>query len=242
MAIKSLPLAIAGCRALLAPFVRQVTGLERIPLRGPLLVAANHGSLLDGILLASRLSWARYGAVHMIAYEEPFRHWLFGWVLRSGRCIPFARGSRESRIGMMRTALGHLARGEVVGIFPEGHLNLRGERLGKARPGAALLALESGAPVLPVGIRGSRDVLPPGSRRIRWQRAIRIEAGEPMRFGDLRARYHGRTAAERAAVVREVSGRIMAAIADLSGLAPPRRNRGNAHGERDASLGCQGGE
>jgi len=156
MAPKSLPLAVACTRVALAPFVHGDEG----PLPdGPAIIAPNHSSFLDGPIIASRYAWRVGRPLGFILYDEPFRNPLFGWFLRSSRCLPFRRGNRESQTTVLHAALARLREGHAVGCFPEAHIN-QGQRLGTFRPGAALLALESGAPIVPAGIVGSDETIP----------------------------------------------------------------------------------
>lgn len=216
MAPKSLFFANVIAKEITDLFVQKIDAAT-LPPRGPAILVANHSSLLDGVILVSQLSILRIQPVHWIAYEEPFRHWLWGWFLRSSRCIPFHRGEGPSRERMMRLALGYLAMGEFVGIFPEGHIN-DGKNLRRPRQGAALLALESGVPVVPIGIRFSWETLPLGVRWPRWGRRIEVCCGSPLSFSDEHLRYHRSSAAERHHLIADVLGRIMDAIAALSGL------------------------
>jgi 1-acyl-sn-glycerol-3-phosphate acyltransferase len=97
----------------------------------------------------------------------------------------------------------------ALGIFPEGTRSPDGS-LYKFRTGVARLALRSGAPVIPVGIVGTREVLAPDERR--WHRAqVSVSFGAPLYFGD-------RAGEERSArVLREVTDTIRVAIQELSG-------------------------
>jgi len=214
MAAKSFSLAVSIARLALAPFFRGCEGVEHLCYSDRCLVAANHTSILDGVILVTAWAWLRLRPLHMIAYEEPFRHWLWGWFLRSSRCIPFRRGDVASASEMMRAALGYLEMGEAVGIFPEGHIN-RGIRLRKPRPGVALLALASGAPVLPAAMLGAREVLPLGQRRPALRRVIKVRFGAPLYFAEESAEYLRLPLVERARLVQGVLTRIMEAIGNL---------------------------
>ena len=219
MARKSLPLAVTIPRVVLRPFVRCIRGREHLP-DGAYILAANHSSLLDGVVLGSETAWAQYRPVHMVSVAGPFRHPLWGWFLKSARCIPLQKASREGSEAMLRQALRFLAMGEGVGILPEGHIG-SARRLRRLRPGVALLALESGAPVVPTGIRGSAEVLPLGRRRPRLGRRIEVEYGAPLRFPAACARYHGAPRAERIRLVDAVVEQVGRAMADLCGKEPP---------------------
>jgi 1-acyl-sn-glycerol-3-phosphate acyltransferase len=102
-----------------------------------------------------------------------------------------------------------LRSGKALGIFPEGTRSPDG-RLYKFRTGVARLALRSGAPVVPVGIAGTRAVQQPGDWR--WHRApVAIRFGAPLHFGE-------RAAEERSArVLREITDTIRIAVEELSG-------------------------
>lgn len=209
---------IVGTAAL--PFYEGMTGGANLP-KGACVVAANHSSFLDGPLLAWAYCQARLKPLHMIAYEEPFHHWLMGYVLRSGGSIPFRRGDRSSQTAMLTTALGWLAAGEAVGLFPEGHINQK-ERLNRPRPGAALLALESGAPVVPAAIFGSAAMLPIGKNIPRLGKPrIRIAFGRPIPFLEKERLYHSLPGDERRMLIKNLGFRIIRAIGIMTGRETP---------------------
>lgn len=141
----------------------EVGGREHVPPDGPLLVIANHLSWLDPPLVGTVLP----RKVHFMAKHELFRKPLAAWVLRRLGAFPVRRGQPDR--WALRHALDLLDRGAVVGLFPEGTRS-RG-RLGPFEPGAALLAIKSGAPVLPVAIAGPYR---PGRR-------VRVRIGVPFR-------------------------------------------------------------
>ena len=215
MAWKSLYLAAGILSTAAFPFYAGSSGAGNLP-DGPCVVAANHSSFLDGPLLALAYARAKLRPLHMIAYEEPFRNWLMGWVLRSGGAIPFRRGDRTSQGRMLTAALGWLAAGEAVGIFPEGHINQK-PVLGRPRPGAALLALEAGLPVVPAAIIGSDQSLPLGKFMPRPNRGIRIVFGHPVHLFPKELAYASLPRDERAAMIGNLGFRVMTAIGALTG-------------------------
>lgn len=215
MAWKSFYLAAGITGTVATPFYEGLEGGGNLP-DGPGIVVANHSSFLDGPLLAYAYCQARLRPLHMIAYEEPFDHWLMGWILRSGGCIPFKRNDRASQGKMMTTALGWLAGGEAVGIFPEGHVNHR-PALNRARSGAALLALESGALLIPTAILGTGAIMPRGSKRPRLAPRARIVFGRAIPLLDKERRYRDLPRGERAVLVKNLGYRIMRAIGQLTG-------------------------
>ncbi|HEY8394152.1 MAG TPA: lysophospholipid acyltransferase family protein [Thermaerobacter sp.] len=164
-----------------------VRGLEHVPKGGPLLVVANHFSWLDPPLVGTVLP----RKVHFMAKQELFRYPLFGWLLKRVGAFPVRRGHPDRQA--LRHSLDLLRRGEVVGLFPEGTRN-RGS-LGPFEPGAGLLAVKSGAPVLPVAIDGP----------YRIGRQVRVRIGPPLRWDQ--------TDGERS--IEAVTDRMREAIAAL---------------------------
>lgn len=128
-----------------------------------------------------------------MAKEELFQIPLFGWLLKGLGAFPVRRGTPDRRA--FKRALAVLAAGNVLGIFPEGTRSKTGE-LGPAEEGAAVLALRSGAPVVPAGISGT---LGPGP--------IRVIFGPPVETSDLDPK-------DRASI-RILSERAMTSIANL---------------------------
>ncbi|MCR4399974.1 MAG: lysophospholipid acyltransferase family protein [Syntrophomonadaceae bacterium] len=151
----------------------RVEGEEHIPRTGPVILAANHLSNWDPILVGAACS----RPVHFMAKEEMFRSRWLAWLLTRIHAFPVRRGSADRRA--LRTALDRLAQGEVLGIFPEGTRSKTGE-LARPQPGIAMLALRSGAPVVPVACIGSDRVLPLG-----WKRPLLVRVGEPICYEEL---------------------------------------------------------
>src|SRR5436309_15824812 len=189
-------------KALARWFDLQIDGLENLPSSGPYLLAANHHNYLDGIVLG-------------VATPEPISFLVMPRVWRATPLHPlFHRhvGSIPINLeppdpGALRRALGALAGGRVVGIFPEGPFSVRG-RLERGLPGVALLALRSGAPVIPAGITGTYEALAERWGHIPRRSALRVRFGPPRRF--LPDGAHGRRTARQS-----VTQRIMDDIATL---------------------------
>lgn len=219
MAWKSLYLGAGILSTAALPFFKGVENAHALP-DGPCIIAANHTSFLDGPLLALAYCRTKLKPLHMIAYDEPFHNWLFGWFLRSGGCIPFKRGNRRSQAEMLQKALSWLKAGEAVGIFPEGHINQK-PRLNRARPGAALLALETGLPIVPAAIFGSAEMLPLGSRIPRPGHRVRIAFGRPLPLLDKERLYARLPKNERATLVKNLGYRIVRTIGLMMGREAP---------------------
>jgi len=155
-----------------------VEGLENVPRSGPVLVVANHCSNFDPPFLGWAVGHRTGRILHFMAKEE-MRTWpVVGFLARNAGVFFVRRG--EGDRGAQRLALQLLEDGALVGIFPEGTRSLDG-RLSEGRAGAALLAMRTGVPVLPVGIAGTHRIFP---GRSRWPHRSRvtIRVGEPFQL------------------------------------------------------------
>lgn len=145
--------------------------LARVPLHGPLIVAANHINFLDAPVLFSRAHPRRVtGFVKAETWQNP----ALGFLFDTWKTIPLARG--EADVGAFRAGLAALKDGAILAVAPEGTRSGHG-RLQAGRPGVVLLALHSGAPILPVVHYGS-ERFHDNVRRLR-RTDFRIVVGQP---------------------------------------------------------------
>lgn len=151
----------------------RLEGVEHVPRSGAFLVVANHCSQLDPPLLGWATGYQVGRVVHFMAKEE-MRHWpVVGWLAdRAG--VFFVRRGEGDRPAQRR-ALELLAAGRPVGIFPEGTRSRVGRMRG-IKPGAALLAIRAGVPILPVGIAGTHRLFASGRLPRRSKVTFRIGA------------------------------------------------------------------
>jgi glycerol-3-phosphate dehydrogenase (NAD(P)+) len=124
-------------------------GREHVPAEGGVILAANHKSFLDPFVVACCIR----RPVYFVAKRELFDKRWQGWLLNALGAFPIRRG--ESDEESMATAKEIVRRGDAVVIFPEGTRIRKPDELGKAKRGVGRLALETGAPVLPVAVTGT---------------------------------------------------------------------------------------
>ncbi|MCB8932984.1 MAG: 1-acyl-sn-glycerol-3-phosphate acyltransferase [Fimbriimonadaceae bacterium] len=154
----------------------RVRGKYRVPRKGPVLVLVNHTADIDPV--AVQLACTR--PIHFMAKSELFSMPALGPFLKLFKAFPVKRGEPDR--GALKLAVEYLKAGEVVCVFPEGQLSENGE-LQELKPGVALIVRMSGAPVICLGVTGTRRLLPYGATIPRPAfRAVHAEWGEPHTF------------------------------------------------------------
>jgi 1-acyl-sn-glycerol-3-phosphate acyltransferase len=205
---RTLELTVAP--ALRLAYRPRVTGLANVPRTGPVIIAANHVSFADEIFtpLAARRQVIYFAKAEY--FNSPgLRGRAMGAFFRGLGQVPVERGDTRSAAASIDVGVDVLLAGQALGIYPEGTRSPDGQ-LYKFRTGVARLAIRSAAPVVPVGLVGTRDVQPPGDKR--WHRApVEVHFGTPLDFS-------GREADERSARrLRGIAEEIRKAIQALSG-------------------------
>jgi 1-acyl-sn-glycerol-3-phosphate acyltransferase len=208
------PVVYRIVRLLFVPFFRiyfrlERHGMEHIPASGPLLLASNHRSFLDPFVLGTMTKRPLY----YVAKKELFRRPIVAWWLNALGAFPVDRGASDQE--MLETARQILARGDAVLIFPEG-TRIRPGGLGIPKRGIGRLALETGAPVVPLAVHGTDDIRK--GWRIRPHR-VKVRAGRPLTFP--RVEQPSRQLAQ--AVTDRIWPCIQLQWEWLGGLAPLRR-------------------
>ncbi|WP_030158250.1 lysophospholipid acyltransferase family protein [Streptomyces sp. NRRL S-244] len=200
---------------LLGPLLRllfrpRIEGMENIPAEGAAIIAGNHLSFSDHFLMPAILK----RRITFLAKAEYFtgpgvKGRLTAFFFRSAGQIPVDRSGKDAGQAALREGLGVLAKGELLGIYPEGTRSHDG-RLYKGKVGVAAMALGAGVPVVPCAMVGTFEIQPPG-QKIPNIRRVTIRFGKPLEF----SRYAGMEG-ERA-VLRAVTDEIMYAVLGLSG-------------------------
>jgi 1-acyl-sn-glycerol-3-phosphate acyltransferase len=153
-------------------FSLERNGRKNIPKKGPVILASNHRSFLDPFVIGCCLRRPVYFVAKKELFEKPWQ----GWILNRLGAFPVKRG--ESDEESMATARGVLERGGALVIFPEGTRHRHGP-LGRPKRGVGRLALETGAPVVPIAIMGSDRARRGWKIRPVW---VRARCGRPLRF------------------------------------------------------------
>lgn len=186
-----------------------VVGLENVPTDGPFIVAPNHLSFFDSVIVQALMP----RPVAFFAKAEYFTtEGVKGRVMKSFfesvGSIPVERGEQAASVQALKTLLNILEAGKGIGIYPEGTRSRDGI-LYRGRTGVGWLALTTGAPVVPVGIIGTEKLQPAGEKGFKPHH-FTMKVGEPLYF-DKTGPDHSLPAR------RQVTDSIMDAIAELSG-------------------------
>jgi 1-acyl-sn-glycerol-3-phosphate acyltransferase len=158
--------ALSGL-TLCATYRLSCEGAENLPTSGAAIIAANHKSNLDPFFVGHAFP----RPVRYFAKSELFRNSALRWAVTELGAIPVRRG--QSNREALDAALAALAAGDALIIYPEGH-RMRDDDVHEFLPGVGMLALRSGAPVIPVGLKGSGEIVRDGRPGLP---VVRVKAG-----------------------------------------------------------------
>ena len=187
-----------------------VEGREQIPADGPLVVASNHLSFIDSIIIPLVVP----RKVVFLAKAEYWEGrspaaWPRRLFFKAFEAVPVQREQQQDAQASLDLARGVLERGDAFGIYPEGTRSRDG-RLSRGRTGVGWLAVAAGAKVVPLGLVGTDKIQPVGARMPRVHRGLTIRFGEPVDPADYAGLPPGRAR-------REITDAVMDRIAALSG-------------------------
>jgi len=195
-------------RAMFAVYFRwSVFNPERVPQKGPVILASNHASFLDPPLVGSGF----HRDINYLARESLFRFPGIGALLRSWNSVPVDRDAGGAR--GLKTILDRLLGGAGIILFPEG-TRTRDGKLQPAHSGIGLIVAKSDAPVVPVRVFGTFEAYGRDKKIPRPKKVI-VKYGPPMQFEKLRAETKTCDKARLKAIYQEIADEIMAAIAKL---------------------------
>jgi 1-acyl-sn-glycerol-3-phosphate acyltransferase len=202
-------------KAVLGPILRlmfrpRVEGAENIPGTGPVILAGNHLTFIDSMIMP--LVCAR--PVYFIGKDEyvtgkGFKGRLMAWFFTGCGMIPVDRDGANGGVAALMTGRRVLEEGKIFGIYPEGTRSPDG-RLYRGRTGIARLTLMTGAPVVPFAVIGT-DKLQPGGAGLPRPGRVTVRFGEPLEF----TRYEGMD--RDRFVLRAVTDEVMSEVMRLSG-------------------------
>ncbi len=179
-------------------FRLQTDGIENIPKSGGVILAPNHPSDLDSIILGTAIN----RQLHTMGKEELFRRKFAAFILKKINAFPVKREKFDR--ASLRCALKILKDGNVIDMYPEGTVSKDGT-LQEPKLGTAFIALQSKTPVIPVAIIGSYSVMSKGMRFPRPRKVV-VKFGEPIFFDEYYDKPHKKE------ILKILSTRIMGEI------------------------------
>ncbi len=184
----------------------KVQGQEHVPTTGGALICPNHVSVLDSFFLPAALE----RRITYVGKAEYLDSWKTKYLFPAMGMIPIDRSGGDASRAALDAAASVLERGELFGIYPEGTRSRSG-KLHKGHTGAARLALRTGCPIIPVGIQGTVDIMPPDAKVPKLFGYVRLRFGRPI---DVK-RYVDRP--DDRLVLRQITDELMYEIRELSG-------------------------
>lgn len=201
----------------------RMVGAERLRIEGAFIIAPVHRSNLDGPLVNSRCP----RKVRSLAKIEMFKGKVGTWISAMIGSFPVHRGAGDRR--SLQAAVGLLRRGEPLLVFPEGTRH-SGRQVGEIFGGAAFLAARTGVPILPVGIAGTEEAMPPKAKFLR-RVPVSIVIGEPLLPPDTE---NGRLSShQRSEFTVRLREAMQTAMDEAVELASTRRTRRRRRAKRD---------
>jgi 1-acyl-sn-glycerol-3-phosphate acyltransferase len=162
--------------------VRVEGDLSAIPREGPVILAANHISNADPVIVGAWLTPALGRRIHWLGKKEMFDWPIVGWMARNGGVVPVDRAGAD--VEAFRMAARVLEAGHVLMVFPEGTRSPTGE-LQTPKDGLAMLALRTDATIVPIGVSNTDRVWPKGRKIPRIGGHATMRVGEPFKISDL---------------------------------------------------------
>jgi 1-acyl-sn-glycerol-3-phosphate acyltransferase len=198
-------------KAILTPLFRagwkfDLQGLENIPSSGGAILCPNHTSVLDSFFVPALLP----RRVSYVGKAEYMDDWKTRTLFPALGMIPIDREGGDAGERALATAQRLLEEGQLFGIYPEGTRSRDG-RLYRGHTGPARLALRTGAPIIPIGITGAREVMPPEAKFPRLRLPVTIRFGKPVTVDRYLDRANDRM------VLRQIIDEVMYEIRELSG-------------------------
>lgn len=211
-------MAYAGFRQIFGPLikrkVKEVRGVENLPAAPPFIVAANHVGYLDAMAIALFILEKYKSPAYFLTQPVMWKMW--GKYLARHWLAMIPRIDNDKAVTWQET-INHLTHGDIVGVFPEGTRNAHNPDLLKAKTGAVRMCLESGAPIVPIGLFNDTGHRIGRAFRSLFENksAIKINIGKPIYLGEYRHKPIDKPLLESA------SRELMVSIGELCGKKYP---------------------
>jgi len=195
-------------------FVKEKNGLKNIPKRNYIL-ASNHQSYIDLYILAGLCAPKRFHFIGQVDSWKGIAGFFIKLYYQMAGVIPLDRKNKDSRQEVINKAVDVLKKDEILIMYPEGKRSLDG-KLQEGKLGVAKIFLKTGAPIIPVGIKGTFDLMPPrGKMKIKKTAIVNI--GKPLYFEkELKEAKNLKEDSERySEILKKITGEIMSDIAKL---------------------------
>ena len=208
------------CKIFLKPIVnwfliKEVRGLENIP-RGNFILVSNHLSYLDIIVDGYLCVPRRFHFIGQIDGWKGIMKWLIRAFYFICGVIPLDRQSDESREKALKDAIKVLKKGNILVLYPEGRRSANGQ-LQEGKLGTAKIFLKTGIPILPAGLKGTFELLPPGGK-LKIKRIVKISIGQPLYFKEefIKAKNLNCDSEKYKEICQKITDKIMAEISNLT--------------------------
>ncbi len=148
-----------------------------IPATGPALIASNHNSEWDVLILATAVVQTTHRQLWQMAKHSLFRMPVVNAWTRTHFAFPLRRG--ESDQDSVKYAMDLLSKGEIVGMYPEGTTNDGNGKLLEPHVGVMRIAIEADVPIIPIGITGTENIYPKHAKMLNFGKSCVLQCGKP---------------------------------------------------------------
>ena len=157
----------------------EVMNSAYLPKEGGGVIASNHLSHLDGIIINAVTAYHTRRKINFLAAEDVYnKNFLFRFLCDLGNCIPVKRATSD-RVALLKV-IKLLKKENLCGLFPEGQRSRDG-KIGQAKLGVAIMALKSGSPIVPLAIKGTFEAFPRKTKFIKPANVI-LKFGDPLQY------------------------------------------------------------
>jgi len=208
------------CHIFLRPIVRgllieKVTSFENMP-KSNFILAANHQSHLDHVATGFVCVPQKYHYIGQTDRYRGFDRFLLNILYFVAGVIRVHRENDESKKEAIEKSIEVIKKGASVVIYPEGTRSRNG-KMGEGKTGIAKIFLKTGVPILPVGIKGTFELMPPGSGFPKIKRGVKINIGKPLFFEEelTRAQKISEDSNEYQEICQKITNKVMSEISSL---------------------------